>query len=233
MAPERDLLCKFTFPALRKLCESRGIAWGEVDLRWGITDEQVAEGAVLPVCLAEIDRCRPYFIGLLGERYGWMLPDHAMRSVTELEIAHGVLDDPAMYGRAYFYFRDPSYLDRLPPGSDRCDFASENQEAARKLRALKERIREAAAEGRCRLREGYADPEQASKWVREDFTTLIATLFPPSQHLSPLDREDAEHQAFAQSRMRVYAVHNRPDAKRLYRRHQRPRVRRPNGLPMA
>jgi hypothetical protein len=43
-----------------------------VDLRWGITDEQKAEGQVLPICLAEIKRCRPYFIGLLGERYGWI-----------------------------------------------------------------------------------------------------------------------------------------------------------------
>ena len=50
--------------------ERRGVTWGEVDLRWGITDEKKAEGKVLPSCLAEIHRCRPYFIGLLGERYG-------------------------------------------------------------------------------------------------------------------------------------------------------------------
>ncbi len=30
-------------------------------------------GQVLPLCLAEIERSRPYFIGLLGERYGWNL----------------------------------------------------------------------------------------------------------------------------------------------------------------
>jgi len=35
---------KFIFPQLRKICDSRDIAWCEVDLRWGITDEQVAEG---------------------------------------------------------------------------------------------------------------------------------------------------------------------------------------------
>jgi hypothetical protein len=28
---------------------------------------------VLPICLAEARRCRPYFIGLLGERYGSVL----------------------------------------------------------------------------------------------------------------------------------------------------------------
>ena len=46
----------------------------DVDLRWGVTEEQARRGEVLPICLAEIERCRPYLIGLLGERYGWV-PD--------------------------------------------------------------------------------------------------------------------------------------------------------------
>ena len=44
MQAERDHLLKFIFPELRKLCESRSVQWGEVDLRWGITDEQKSEG---------------------------------------------------------------------------------------------------------------------------------------------------------------------------------------------
>ena len=67
MQAERDELIKRVFPQLRRLCETGGVAWSEVDLRWGVTDEQKAEGAVLPICLAEIERTRPYFIGLLGE----------------------------------------------------------------------------------------------------------------------------------------------------------------------
>src|SRR5438132_13478663 len=96
MQDERDELLKRVFPQLRKLCEARGVTWGEVDLRWGIPDEQKAEGKVLPICLEEIRRCRPYFIGLLGERYGWVpeaidpelverepwLAEHRERSVT-------------------------------------------------------------------------------------------------------------------------------------------------------
>jgi len=70
MQTEREELVKRIFPQLRKLCEGRGVTWGEVDLRWGITDEQKAEGQILPICLDEIHRCRPYFIGLLGERHG-------------------------------------------------------------------------------------------------------------------------------------------------------------------
>src|SRR5580658_4005694 len=105
MKADRDHLVKFIFPQLRKLCESRGVTWSEVDLRWGVTDEQKAEGKVLPIVLAEIENCRPYFIGLLGERYGqvyrddipaelvervpWLKQHHAEISLTELEILHG------------------------------------------------------------------------------------------------------------------------------------------------
>jgi hypothetical protein len=105
MNAERDKLVKRIFPQLRKLCEERRVTWGEVDLRWGVTDEQKAEGKILPICLEEIKRCRPYFIGLLGERYGWIpdaipqelidrepwLAEHLDHSVTEMEILHGVM----------------------------------------------------------------------------------------------------------------------------------------------
>jgi hypothetical protein len=118
MEAERDELAKRTFPALRRLCEQRGVTWSDVDLRWGVTSEEAAEGRVLPVCLAEIQRCRPYFIGLLGERYGWVphaipdelaerepwLAEHREKSITELEIVHGVLNDPAMSPRDLLFF---------------------------------------------------------------------------------------------------------------------------------
>src|SRR5262249_18467593 len=127
MHAEREELVKRVFPQLRKLCEERGVTWGDVDLRWGITEERKAEGRVLPICFAEIDRCRPYFIGLLGERYGWVpevpprfvqyqpwLSEYDDRSVTELEFLYGALNHPPG-GQAFFYFRDPDYIDSLPP----------------------------------------------------------------------------------------------------------------------
>jgi hypothetical protein len=64
---ERDELILRVFPQLRRLCAERGVTFTEVDLRWGVTEEEAAEGKVLPICLAEIERCRPFFIGLLGE----------------------------------------------------------------------------------------------------------------------------------------------------------------------
>ncbi len=115
-------------------------------------DMQAERGAVLPICLEEIRRCRPYFIGLLGERYGWIpeaippgvverepwLREHieARRSVTELEILHGVLHIPAMTDHAFFYFRDPAFVESVPEDR-RQDFTTEDSESAEKLRRLK------------------------------------------------------------------------------------------------
>ena len=68
---ERDLLVKQVFPSLRRRAQERGVEVVDVDLRWGITEEESQQGKVIGICLAEIERCRPYFIGMLGERYGW------------------------------------------------------------------------------------------------------------------------------------------------------------------
>jgi hypothetical protein len=175
MRSERELLVKRTFPELRRLCSERFVTFTEVDLRWGITEEQAAEGQVLPICLDEIERSRPYFIGLLGERYGWIAEDFpaevierehwlkehvgARKSVTELEIIHGVLRKPSMRGHAYFFFRDPGYLDRVPPGTDRADFESEGGADREKLRRLKAAIRRARDAGHCQLSRITAIPK--------------------------------------------------------------------------
>jgi nephrocystin-3 len=218
MKEDRDYLVKFTFPQLRKLCEQRGVTWGEVDLRWGVTDEQKAEGKVLPICLEEIHRCRPYFIGLLGERYGWItdaippeilerepwLREHlqSRTSVTELEILHGVLREETLHEHAYFYFRNSEYVKTIPP-EKRPDFTTESTEHNEKLQRLKNQIRHARDEQVCQLRENYRDPEELGRWVLEDFTALIDGLF-PDVPLDPLDRDAVDHDAFAASRAKVY-----------------------------
>ena len=128
MHAERDELARHVF-LICKLCAGRGVIWGDVDLRWGITDSQQSAGEVLPICLARIDDCRPFFIAVLGERYGieqespprelierepW-LRQHAGCSITELEILHGVLNDPERASQAFVYFRDPAYVNNVPP----------------------------------------------------------------------------------------------------------------------
>jgi tetratricopeptide (TPR) repeat protein len=230
MQAERDYLVKFIFPQLRKLCESRGVTWGEVDLRWGITDEQSAEGQVLPICLAEIERSRPYFIGLLGERYGWIpeeiepelveqepwLAKHKGHSVTEMEILHGVLNDPEMADKALFYFRDPDYLKtvdesqledfvEVPWREDIEKYGMDEAkrrviERKEKLKALKERI----CKSNFPLKQNYRDPKQLGQWVLDDLTAIINDLYPEGSQPDILDSEEIGHRAFAYNLAKVY-----------------------------
>jgi len=214
MHAEREELVKQVFPQLRKVCEQRGVVWGDVDLRWGVTDEQRAEGHALPICLAEIERCRPYFIGLLGERYGppvyeihadvlarepW-LNDYREHSLTEIEILHGVLRNPAMAEHAFFYFRDLGYLDRLPKGANPTDFRSATADQVERLRQLKARIRASGFP----VRENYSDPKALGQLVLADFTALIDQLYPEGSQPSPLHREAIDQDFYAASRQRAY-----------------------------
>jgi len=128
MHAERDHLLKVVFPNLRERLEKHRVYLVDIDLRWGVTKEQAENDLVLELCLREIDECRPFFIGILGERYGWV-PDrfpagalrkygwirhHTGRSVTELEILHGLLKDSISRCRGFFYFRDPESLEDVP-----------------------------------------------------------------------------------------------------------------------
>ena len=74
----------------------------DIDLRWGVTKEQADNGAAIDICLHEIDGSRPFFVCILGGRYGWVpdklppeeryrfrgLQDVTHRSITHLEILH-------------------------------------------------------------------------------------------------------------------------------------------------
>jgi hypothetical protein len=89
---ERDHLVKGVFPPLRKLCESHGATWGEVDVRWGVTEEAAAAlhrppGRTLRLGAESIpDELIEKEAGL-RERFA------ERTSVTELAILHGVLNN--------------------------------------------------------------------------------------------------------------------------------------------
>ncbi len=72
MHAERDQLVKVVFPALRERLQKYRVHLIDIDLRWGVTKEQADNDQALDVCLDQIDSCRPCFIGILGERYGWV-----------------------------------------------------------------------------------------------------------------------------------------------------------------
>ncbi len=108
---ERDLLTGPIRAALDERVAQLGCRVEMIDLRWGVASENernddARQNQVLDVCLNEIERARPLFVGLLGERFGWTPPEARMArvaaeagldgnyagwSVTALEFEFGVL----------------------------------------------------------------------------------------------------------------------------------------------
>ena len=208
---ERDLLVKRVFPALRARLKDRFVDLVDVDLRWGITAKEAERGEVLPICLAEIDRARPYFIGMLGERYGWiptsagydpqllerqpwLKPHQGGKSVTELEILHGVLNNRYMKGRAFFYLRSPTYA-----SAKGGDYLPASPEDAARQRELKRRIR-----ARGLPVAGYAHPQALARRIERDLWKLLDAEFPASQVPDAFERERLRHEAYAAPRRRLY-----------------------------
>lgn len=223
MHAERDHLVKVVFPELRERCAKRQMYLVDIDLRWGVTEEEAEQGKVLEICLDEIERSRPFFIGLLGERYGYIprnlpedaefahpwLRDYANHSLTALEIIHGVLRNPEMAKHSLFYFRDPAFISQIPE-INRSDFIAENSEAAHKLAALKDKIR---ASNRMLMenypcnwddvRQSIVDLDVFGQRVLDDLWTAICAEYPEdAPEPNPLDIERQMHEAFAEERSR-------------------------------
>src|SRR5262249_44675035 len=88
MHAERDHLGNHVFPELQERLRERRHHLEFVDLRWGgvtvtATDETHKELQVLKVCLAEVERARPFFVALIGDRYGWVPPLDRVQAATK------------------------------------------------------------------------------------------------------------------------------------------------------
>ena len=215
MQAERDELTFYVFPELRRRCRERYVEFDSVDLRWGITEEQSMQGEVLPICLAMIERCHPYFLCLLGDRYGWV-PNHIDdtliakhswlrsnmgKSVTELEIIYGSMKNPSMKNLSYFYFRDTEASlkveEFLKKGEN---YSPDSDNSLLKLSLLKERIRKSGIH----LKENYPDPKTLGQWILNDLWESIDKRFPKNMIPSYLERERLNHEAYAEMRRKVY-----------------------------
>ncbi|XP_040208424.1 telomerase protein component 1-like isoform X2 [Rana temporaria] len=156
MHSERDILIGQVMPQLRLRAASHFLSLEEVDLRWGITEEETKKDRQLSLCLSEVVRSQ-IFIGILGERYGYTpktysvphLPEYewvhtypAGRSVTELEamqFLQGCNTQKHRHPKALFYFRNPDVLGSVP-SHWLPDFAAESQEAAKHVKNLKNKV---------------------------------------------------------------------------------------------
>ena len=139
MQDEREYLIKKVFPRLRDKAKEYDVTIIPIDLRWGITEEDAKNGKVVEICLDEIQNSRPFFIGLIGHRYGTCITKDELfknkrlrekygslldningkLSITELEMQYGVLKYEKSID-AFFLIKtgndapgDAKYLSRL------------------------------------------------------------------------------------------------------------------------
>lgn len=203
MNAERDALTRI-FPRIKEACEKRSVEFVPLDLRWGITEEAAKEGRVIETCLREIDDARPFFIGIIGNRYGWAPEEKDLgvfaqslqaqypwlknaiqqrMSITEMEMQHAVLnrtDNENM--NAAFYIRsekmkvEQAFKER--PGS------KEEQ----KLQQLKNAVR---AQKQFPAYD-YNSVDELAEMVLKDVIEFLNNAFPQTNAESY--DQDAEHQ---------------------------------------
>lgn len=201
MQEERTFLINHIFPKLRKMANDRDVSLVELDLRWGITEEEAREGKVMQICLEEIDNSHPFFIGLLGDRYGWcptleeisgnstlterypwVINDIQNRSsVTEIEMQYGVLRRTSEKLKAFFFLK-PDTVNTEPQQI-----------------AFKDYVRKTSHYPTTE----FLSLEDLGKKVEKEFINLIETLF-PQEKLSYEERDRQSQKTFLRSRSNVY-----------------------------
>lgn len=140
MEVERDIIVNHIAPWMEEDLREFGVDINVVDLRWGVntfdkpmSDEERNE-KILKVCFSEIDRCQPYFIGIIGNRIGWR-PNLAQfnnyvtesdwdgccrqlklrhPSVTALELYHALYQSDCPLDHTFVMFRDPECYGEIP-----------------------------------------------------------------------------------------------------------------------
>lgn len=224
---EREELIKKTFQEINRKCLERGIFFTYVDLRWGISKEQTDDGKTVAICLKEIDRCRPYFVCLLGNRFGWSqkmdktdellngsinyaiasdgnfawIEEHRYgSSVTQLEIYHGVLNDvPNRKDRSSFYLRQPLVANEMN-GEDFKVYEAESTWHHERQQSLRETIKQTPG---LNVKE-YKTKDEVCKYIKKDVIQWLESDFPKGSELSRLEIQREAHEAFADARCRVY-----------------------------
>ena len=80
MHAERDVLVRCVFPELRRRAAQHCLYLQEVELRWGVTEEESSRAVEL--CLSEVCRSQ-MLVAILGERYGLVPPRPALPDLPQ------------------------------------------------------------------------------------------------------------------------------------------------------
>lgn len=217
MQNEREHLVKKIFPAIMAECERRDVEFSVVDLRWGISDEK--PGKIIDVCLKEIDSSRPFFIGLVGERYGtmWSREDfnsdeRVLRdrpwvedciktgmSTTEIEMRYGVFDKTDDVN-AFFYIKKSKWYRRKGETRGTKEEKLLKQE---KLNKLIDKIDDFAEQGKVKA-ERYSSTSQLGETVYLQMMEMLDKLYPVIEDDNEMARLARTQKAWMRELCKIY-----------------------------
>ncbi len=207
MQSERDLLARYVLPELNDRCSELNVQLELVDVRRDPALADVSPAALAAAALAAIDQCRPWFIGLLGdkceetveisaelaEEHPW-LKEYGGASLVELELAHGALRGEGSHTR-FVYLRDDRQL-RDMIADDKADYFSEEIADVERLESLKTELRAADiklvdgypcrwdADGQC-----ITDLEELGKQLVDDLHDAVLQQSDPAAMVSVFEEE--------------------------------------------
>ena len=206
MDVERDALRTLVEPKINQYLAEYMISVEFLDLRHSVkTDKKISEEErerqICSVCFNEIDRCAPYFIGLLGHRYGWIPPQGIVdntcvnvlpikekdMSVTLHEYNRGLFSKVDDVKGCVFVRKEESY--RNLTNEELNDFVDAGKQKEylgliRKHVLTDDKIRSVEYD----LDLGNLTPESIGEWVDMVYNTII-DLLAPECHNTESDEE--------------------------------------------
>lgn len=208
MSSERDYLSKNVFMELEANALKRNVVLNLLDLRWGITAEESKQGLVTEICLKEIEASRPFFIGIIGERYGWVPRDTDFNensslfesfpwikkdledglSITEIEIQYGVLRNQLPVN-AFFYFKEETAEERTDQSDNKI-----------KLRRLKELI----IQQKKYPVKYFQTSEELGELIKKDIQEQIDLIFPKQEELNPIKEANSIQECLFRTKTELY-----------------------------
>lgn len=123
MSKEREIIVTSIFPRLQREFAEKSIDIVCIDLRWGIPPHLSDPGKILEICIGEVLKCKPFFLGVVGNRYGYIPSNEEIDSlsedikseigpepiygisITEMEMRAGVLSSPHPATYASFHLK--------------------------------------------------------------------------------------------------------------------------------
>ena len=221
MQLERNYIMRNVLPIVRAKAEEHGITLVLVDLRWGIdveSEEILHDVSVIGACLDEIEFSRSYFIGIIGERYGWRpqieeisgiksLTDkhpwldkylQQRRSMTDIEFHYGVLDHKEKR-EASFYMKKVKACKRWS-----LLFNKKEKEDIACRKRLENEIRQCSFD----ITE-YSSPEELGKLVEQDLKRLIdISIEGVKKTLILFEKEKEQQDSFLHSDLFFFEEYN-------------------------